>query len=153
MCRGVTDLNLLPAHMKHPVEQAVRKGTDTPLVIPLPHAPQLLEPLVLGPGVGRDLEDALRHVDEAHLLVGLLDVSGDAQGPAHGVARRDHVVRPPHHGAVGVHGAVVAGEVGVVLVRLEPATGLEGLEGLFGDLVFERGPAASSDTRVDEVEL
>ena len=118
-----------------------------------PQPPNLLEALVSRPLVGRDLEDAILHVDEADALKDLLEYR-----PQHGRALHDlggvaHLVEPRAHRAGWVQRAVVATEDTLDLLRLEPAAGFQGFKGLLGHFCLKVAPAAGRQAGVYVAEL
>ena len=145
------DLFLRP--VVRPVKHAKRESRQPRYEISLPHAADILKPLVFGPAVGRHLKDLLVHVHKPHALVNLPQPVRHDRRPVANVPRGGHFVEPPRERRVGPQRAVVAAHDAVVLLRLEPPARLQVLKRLSGDLLLKRGPAARCYSRVDVVVL
>jgi hypothetical protein len=62
-------------------------------------------------------------------------------------------VGPGSYGSVGIEGAIVAADIAINLLRLEPAARLKRSKGLLGNLSLKLSPAGARSSRVDVVEL
>lgn len=148
-----THLDLVARPAERPIKKLVREARQPLKHVRPPQVPQLLERRVPRPPVDGHLEESLVHVHEPDPLVDLRQPARQDGRAAQLLRRRDQVVGPPGQGSVGVQRPVVAAEVGVDLLRLEPAAWFERGEGLRGDVGLERGPAPGGGACVNVVEL
>lgn len=135
------------------VHQLEREAVESLREILRPHPANLLEPLVLGPPVDGQFEDALLDVDKADLFKHLFEHGAQDGRAIISLGGDSHLVEPCAHGAVGVHRAVVAAKHGLYLLAFEPAAGLQRLKGLLGNLCLEIAPAAGRKPGVYIIKL
>ena len=148
-----TNLNLLSRLTHKPTKHPQTKPTHPIQQIPLPQHAHMLGPRILRPPIQRNLEHRLVHIHKPHLAHPLPDQRAVERLPVGQLRGGGELARPAEPAEVLGHGAVLAGDEGGYLLALEPAVGLEVVEGAAEDLVFHVGPAGDGQAGVDEVEF
>lgn len=121
---GHEDPHLVHAPPQAPGQQGEAHGLAPPREVLAGQPPDLLVPLVLGPGVSGPLEGAAGDLGVAGVPHHGGEVVHDAEGESHLRGGLVHVLVPFDDGEVGRHGAVVAVDIEVDVVAFEPAAGL-----------------------------